>query len=533
MRIAIEGCVSPPASTLHHTSNLPRSFQGHGTLHSIYASVAQTCLIHHWPNIDLLIIGGDFQAVRNSHDLATMSVPAKYRAIGDFHEYYSGAHVAPYLTLFVGGNHEASAHLRELPYGGWVAPNIYYLGYANVVRVGGLRIAGLSGIWKGYNYKRVHDERVPFSADDVKSVYHVREWDVRQLLQVRRQVDVGVSHDWPRGVEWKGDWKWLFSRKEGFEEDARTGRLGSEAARMVMARLRPKWWFSAHLHVKFAAVVKWEGKEGGLEGQPDGTIDTGVKSVNGRGNPNEIPINGMDEAGKEPSAPVRNDDEIDLNMDDDEAPPAPANAKPVPVHTNGNGAPRPDVDAVPEDIRAQLPASFSKPPTQPEPQSLPPPAEITNRTTQFLALDKCLPNRKFLQLLELDPISTPDDETHRAPQLTYDKEWLAITRVFAREGNPTQRSSVGSAFPPDKGEAYYGPLIAAEEEWVEENLVQKGKMVIPDNFERTAEVYDPSVSIQTREQPREYTNPQTMAFCGIVGIENYFDAPEEEREERR
>lgn len=414
-----------------------------------------------------------------------------------------------------------------------MAPNIYYMGYANVVRVGGLRIAGLSGIWKGYNYKRVHDERVPLSADDVKSVYHVREWDVRQLLQVRRQVDVGVSHDWPRGVEWKGDWKWLFSKKQGFEEDARTGRLGSEAARMVMARLRPKWWFSAHLHVKFAALVHWEGKEGGLNGQVDGTGNVKAKSVNGRGNPNEISIEGMDEADKEPSAPVRNDDEIDLDMDDDDSPPPRTTAQPISVHRNGNGIPRPDVDAVPEAIRSQLPASFSKPPTQLEPQSLLPPPEITNKTTQFLALDKCLPNRKFLQLLELDRISTPDNETNITPKLTYDKEWLAITRVFAREGNPTQRCSVGSAFPPDKGEAYYGPLIAAEEEWVEENLVQKGMMMVPNDFEQTAEVYDPSVSIQTKEQLTEYTNPQTATFCGMLGIENYFDAPEEEREERR
>lgn len=42
--------------------------------------------------------------------------------------YYSGEKKAPVLTIFIGGNHEASNHLQELPYGGWVAPNIYFLG---------------------------------------------------------------------------------------------------------------------------------------------------------------------------------------------------------------------------------------------------------------------------------------------------------------------------------------------------------------------------------------------------------------------
>lgn len=65
-----------------------------------------------------------------------------------FYKYYAGECVAPVLTVFIGGNHEASNHLWELPFGGWVAPNIYYLGYAGVVRCNGVRIAGLSGIYK-------------------------------------------------------------------------------------------------------------------------------------------------------------------------------------------------------------------------------------------------------------------------------------------------------------------------------------------------------------------------------------------------
>lgn len=62
--------------------------------------------------------------------------------------YYSGEKKASVLTLFIGGNHEASNFLQELPYGGWVAPNIFYMGYTGVVKYGPVRIAGISGIYK-------------------------------------------------------------------------------------------------------------------------------------------------------------------------------------------------------------------------------------------------------------------------------------------------------------------------------------------------------------------------------------------------
>lgn len=62
-----------------------------------------------------------------------MSVPEKYLDMGDFHKYYSGGKIAPFLTIFIGGNHEASNYLRELYYGGWAAPNIYYLGSSGII----------------------------------------------------------------------------------------------------------------------------------------------------------------------------------------------------------------------------------------------------------------------------------------------------------------------------------------------------------------------------------------------------------------
>jgi hypothetical protein len=38
-------------------------------------------------------------------------------------------------------------------YGGWAAPNIYFLGAAGVVKFGNIRIGGLSGIYNHRDYK--------------------------------------------------------------------------------------------------------------------------------------------------------------------------------------------------------------------------------------------------------------------------------------------------------------------------------------------------------------------------------------------
>jgi lariat debranching enzyme len=70
--------------------------------------------------------------------------------------------VAPLLTIFVGGNHEAVAHSRELLFGGYAAPNIYFLGHSNVLtlRKGQhtLTLAGISGI---FNYASFPQKGIP------------------------------------------------------------------------------------------------------------------------------------------------------------------------------------------------------------------------------------------------------------------------------------------------------------------------------------------------------------------------------------
>jgi lariat debranching enzyme len=431
-----------------------------------------------------------------------MAVPLKYREIGDFHKYYSGELKAPYLTIFIGGNHESSGHMRELYYGGWAAPNIYFMGAANVIRVGPLRIAGMSGIWKGFDYRKGHVERLPFSSDDVRSCYHIRELDVRKLLQIRTQIDIGLSHDWPAGMEWLGDHKQLFRIKSYFEEDARNNALGSKAATYVLDHLRPPHWLSGHMHCRYAAVKKFE-----KANNPSITETRKVPAVSQDEpkNDDEIDLNLDDTPSIVKPVEAKNDDEIDLDLDDDEPIAQPELYKPL----------------VSEDIRAQLPASFAKPIAPPKPTNLPHPAGIANTTTNFLALDKLGPNRHFLQLIEVESSRTPTEDLLQRPlTLSYDPEWLAITRAF-KDDTPLK------PFPHDKGTAHYLPVIEKEQSWVEDKVVKQGKLIVPENFELTAPVFDPAGGIHVLGMPREYSNPQTRTYCELLDVPNYFHDEED------
>lgn len=203
---------------------------------------------------------GDFQAARDEKDLESLACPAKYRALKDFHQYYSGAKVAPYLTIFIGGNHESSEYMHELPHGGWVAPNIYYMGFSSSVIFKGLRITGLSGIFKGYDYDKPHHEAPPYTDTSMRSVFHTRKQEVDKLCALADYpVHIGMSHDWPRGIEQHGDIKFLLRVKPHFRDDISQRRLGSPAAMEVLRALRPTYWLSAHLHVYYPALLEEEG----------------------------------------------------------------------------------------------------------------------------------------------------------------------------------------------------------------------------------------------------------------------------------
>lgn len=379
-------------------------------------------------------------------------------------------------------------------------------------------------------------------------------------MQIRTQVDIGISHDWPKGVEWKGNWKQLFRFKDHLEDDARNGRLGSVAAKDVMEWLRPKFWFSAHLHCKYAAVVEHEKKAvqraplpGSLNGASevmnsdeidldDGTVSGGNANANGKSkNDDEIDLelDAEDMLESEPAtaaaatnvpSKVTNADELDLELEDDTngvAPVAPGqglDSVAVPVE-NSASAIAESTSSVAE-ARAALPDTFRRP-EPPKPAQHPP--NITNTTTNFLALDKCLANRHFLQLMSVPCEENIDQQ--RPFRLMYDREWLAITRSFALD-DPLVLGNPDMEVRPARSQEEYREMIDKHHEWVG-RYINDADLVVPQNFEVTAPVYDGgNWNLPEYSQVLEYPNPQTAAFCNLLQIPNAFDISEKDRNAR-
>ncbi|KAF5278844.1 hypothetical protein FQR65_LT03533 [Abscondita terminalis] len=374
MKVAIEGCA-------------------HGELETIYETIKQL-EDKEDIKVDLLIICGDFQACRNEDDLHCMAVPQKYYNMQSFYKYYNGEKDAPILTVFIGGNHEASNYLQELPYGGWVAPNIYYLGYSGVLNVAGVRIAGISGIYKSQDYLKGRFEKPPYTNDSKRSVYHIRNLDVFRLKQLTHPIDIFLSHDWPNDIWSYGNAKQLLKFKPYFKDDMESNKLGSKPAHDLMMHLQPKYYFAAHLHCKFAALVKHKDEK---------------------------------------------------------------------------------------------------------------------KLTRFLALDKCLPKRRFLQVIDV-----PHDAALKI-ELRYDLEWLTILRTTNHLISVRETLN-------------YLPGSTSKERWnftpsdeeKSDTLSKFGEdLIIPKNFVKTVGGYNPDRTKERHaKQPLPKINSQTTVFCKSLGVDD-------------
>ncbi len=383
VRIAIQGCC-------------------HGNIERIY-DVLEERQRHDGKQIDLLICCGDFQALRNTSDFDTISVPQKYKDIGTFYKYYSGEKKAPVLTIFIGGNHEASAYLQELYYGGWVAPNIYYLGASGVVQFEGLRISGISGIYKLWDYKRGRHEIPPYNDKTLRSVYHVRNVEAGRLKCLANQktnkeavTDIMISHDWPRGIEQHGNFKKLIQKKKHFKDEIQSNSLGSPCNEELLKILKPKYWFAAHLHVKFKATY---------------THDAYSPTTNQTNSANAAKSLLL-----KPSCMIKSSD-VQTNIDEKQSS---TEERTIDETTEEDfiALPKSNKDSIDVASTSFIGVESSSKICS---QGVP---DLTDLMTEFLSLDKCLPRKRHLHIVNIPRHTLSDNDD--SPSLHYDLEWLAI-----------------------------------------------------------------------------------------------------------
>jgi len=132
------------------------------------------------------------------------------------------------------------------------------------------------------------------------------------------------------------------------------------------------------------------------------------------------------------------------------------------------------------------------------------------RVTKFLALDKCLPKRKFLQVLE---VRSQEDGSI---QLNYDLEWLTI--LYLTNHLLSVKSRIH--YMPGQygvGRWTYTPT-AKEKQTVYEKF--GSNLRIPFNFTQTVKPYDPCDMNTQFERPQLLINDQTTRFCQMLGIDD-------------
>lgn len=222
----------------------------------------------------------------------------------------------------------------------------------------------------------------------------MRNLEFFRMKQISRPIDVMMSHDWPRGIHIYGDKDDLLRKKKFLESDIRNNSLGSPPAEDLLHSLCPTYWFSAHLHVKFSAIVPH-----------------------------------MDELGE---------------------------------------------------LKSE---------------------------TKFLSLDKCLPKRDFLQILDIE---------HKKPlKLELDAEWLAILKST----NHLLHLKKSNCYMPAPGiDERYNFKVSDEDI---KSIISDfgGDLTIPENFVQTGSVYAAS-GFNNYHTNEILINDQTTLLCDMLGITN-------------
>lgn len=174
-----------------------------------------------------------------------------------------------------------------------------------------------------------------------------------------------------------------------------TSTLGSPPLLELLKTLKPKFWFSAHLHVRFAALFKHSGEDTQVR-KPQSTPQSAVQHrVNEEANDEEIKLEDdleMEEniVGEQDASnhfSTRNDEEMNIG----------SNVEPT---VNGEEIVIENDDGLEEKREGETEIEDEDPKHGPNGDAEPISLEVrtAHDSTRFLALSKCLEGQDFLQV---------------------------------------------------------------------------------------------------------------------------------------
>ena len=150
------------------------------------------------------------------------------------------------------------------------------------------------------------------------------------------------------------------------------------------------------------------------------------------------------------------------------------------------------------------------------------------KSTKFLALDKCMPGKRFLQIIDI-----PQTGDTSEPKLSFDAEWMGILR----DTNHLWHFENSNQYMP-------GPIAGSDEKYdftqTDEQLEEVKRLlgsdltVDPSSFQRTGPVHETAfgdgffsviiADMKAKNYPlppvTAYVNPQTTELCQKLGLTN-------------
>lgn len=221
----------------------------HGDIYTMLG-LLQNWTIKHQQSISFVLQVGDFEPHRNLDDLETMDAPTKYKKMGDFADFYTGKAFFPYPLYFIGGNHEPYGFLDYFAEGKEIAPNFNYLGRVNLIKLAGLKIVGVSGIYKPNLFTQIRPSVLDIKQQSNKKYIGFTESEITQALNYNL-ADILLMHEWATDIISPEDFTRLQQRYSGAKYDL----VGNEYARLLIEALQPKLVVFGHMHFRYTCSL--------------------------------------------------------------------------------------------------------------------------------------------------------------------------------------------------------------------------------------------------------------------------------------